>query len=423
MAKYVDVVVADCSHLFDSHALLHALNLQYAWRTGVLLDEAHNLITRARDMYSVALGTHALEQAIHSAPRGIRSAFNRCLNLFDQQAQSLVSVRFDDRIPEALLVALQDFVNRVTQFLADAPIAQDGQFLDFYFSALHFLRLAEAFGDHSVFEVAPERNAGLTPGCTYSIKNLIPGPFLQDRFSSVVSMTLFSATLQPFDYQIDVLGLPSNTRCHRVETPFSPQQLRVVLRSDLSTRFDDRDHSLDAIADCMAQAWQSHPGNYLAFFSSYDYLEKVHERLASRHPNVQTIKQRSAMSASQRRAFIDGFTPNSQRLGLAVLGGAFGEGIDLPGQRLIGVFITTLGMPAISPLNEILKDRMNHRFGRGFDYAYRLPGLQKVIQAAGRVIRTADDRGQIWLLDQRYAHPSNRQRLPSWWPIDIQNHD
>lgn len=121
------------------------------------------------------------------------------------------------------------------------------------------------------------------------------------------------------------------------------------------------------------------------------------------------------MNELERQAFLDRFTPHSQGIGFAVLGGAFGEGIDLPGERLIGAFIATLGLPQVNEVNEEIKQRMQAMFGDGYDYTYLFPGLQKVVQAAGRVIRTTTDSGVIYLLDDRFNQPAVRRLLPSWW--------
>ena len=168
----------------------------------------------------------------------------------------------------------------------------------------------------------------------------------------------------------------------------------------------------------MAAQYRALPGNYLAFFSSFDYLQQAQARFAARHPDVAVWAQSRGMAEADRNAFVTRFADHSQGIGFAVLGGAFGEGIDLPGRRLIGAFIATLGLPQVNPLNEQLRARLQSRFGRGHDYAYLFPGLQKVVQAAGRVIRGPDDRGVVLLMDDRFARPEVRRLLPPWWQIE-----
>ncbi len=159
------------------------------------------------------------------------------------------------------------------------------------------------------------------------------------------------------------------------------------------------------MAQLMAQQFKAEPGNYLAFFSSFDYLQQALDRLRERHPELPLWAQSRGMSEPERAAFIERFCEGGEGIGFAVLGGAFGEGIDLPGRRLIGAFIATLGLPQVNPVNERLRARLQAWFGHGYEYAYLYPGLQKVAQAAGRVIRSEADRGTVWLLDDRFAPP------------------
>ncbi|MGB0958146.1 MAG: ATP-dependent DNA helicase, partial [Litorivicinus sp.] len=251
-----------------------------------------------------------------------------------------------------------------------------------------------------------------------AIRNLIPGPHLAPRFQHALSSTLFSATLSPPDYHRAMLGLSEDTRVLDVPSPFAAEQLQVVIPPGLSTRYQQRADSLSAVAHEITQQCHRQPGNYWVFASSYEYLGQIHDAVAAMAPDLTRHRQAPGMTESERSDFLAHFTEVSQCLGFAVLGGAFGEGVDLPGRRLIGVFIATLGMPAREPLTELLRARMDRHNGNGFDYAYRYPGLQKVVQAAGRVVRTLSDTGVVFLLDERYRKLENRQLLPSWWGLN-----
>jgi Rad3-related DNA helicase len=169
----------------------------------------------------------------------------------------------------------------------------------------------------------------------------------------------------------------------------------------------------------MARQYEAAPGNYLAFFSSFDYLEQAADAFAARHPDVPTWRQARRMSELERAVFLERFAAGGRGIGFAVLGGAFGEGVDLPGERLIGAFVATLGLPQLNPVNEQLRQRMQTMFGAGYDYTYLYPGIQKVVQAAGRVIRTEQDRGTVWLIDDRFARPEVLDLLPAWWQVDV----
>ena len=199
-----------------------------------------------------------------------------------------------------------------------------------------------------------------------------------------------------------------------MQSPFLAEQLSVQVVSDISTRYRHRERRCAPIADLMARQFLEKPGNYLVFLSSYDYLEKLAQLFNARFPHIPMWKQTRRMDESARDAFLARFTPDSQGIGFAVLGGSFAEGIDLPGDRLIGAFIATLGLPQVNPVNEQIKQRMGENFGaqRAYDYTYLYPGVQKVVQAAGRVIRTPADRGVIYLMDDRFARAEVRRLLP-----------
>jgi DNA excision repair protein ERCC-2 len=197
--------------------------------------------------------------------------------------------------------------------------------------------------------------------------------------------------------------------------------------SNISTRFQHRDASLERIADLMARQYQKEPGNYLAFTSSYDYLAKLEKLFKQRYPLVSCWSQTRQMDEAERDQFLARFSAQSQGIGFAVLGGAFAEGVDLPGRRLIGAFIATLGMPQVNAINEEMKHRLASYMNPSgqattstlaYNYTYLYPGLQKVVQAAGRVIRTPSDRGVIYLMDDRFNKSEVRALLPAWWRVE-----
>jgi DNA excision repair protein ERCC-2 len=420
LARWCDVVVGDYNYYFDGSAMLYGLANANQWRVGILVDEAHNLTDRARKMYTAELDQANLHFLRQSAPPSIKKslnklnrAWNSLHNAHKDQEESYVVL---DSIPEAFSLALQQATGTITEFMAENPTHVDTRLLEFYFETLHFARLLETFDVHSLADVTMRSN-GRHRSSTICIRNLIPAPFLKPRFSGTHTATLFSATLSPWKFYSDMLGLPEDTAYIDVESPFTPAQLTVQVADRISTRYQHREQSLNAIAELMGTHFNREPGNYLAFFSSFDYLQKVLEVFRARHPEVPVWEQERRMDEAARDNFVARFKPEGQGIGFAVLGGVFGEGIDLPGSRLIGAFIATLGLPQLNPVNEQLRERMQETFGAGYDYAYLYPGLQKVVQAAGRVIRTESDRGWIFLMDDRFARPEVRSLLPGWWEV------
>jgi Rad3-related DNA helicase len=231
------------------------------------------------------------------------------------------------------------------------------------------------------------------------------------------SVTLFSATLGPAGYQRDMLGLPEDTAWIDVPPVFPAENLTVRVAHQVSTRYAHRGRSIQGLTQLMAEQYQAHPGNYLAFFSSFDYLQQVADHLAQTRPEIAQWRQGRAMDGSAREAFLSRFSPAGAGIGFAVLGGVFAEGVDLPGRRLIGAFIATLGLPPVSAMQDQMRARLDKMFGEGHGYADLVPAMHKVVQAAGRVLRTPEDQGWLWLLDDRYARPQVAALLPPCWGL------
>ena len=317
-------------------------------------------------------------------------------------------------IPSLFRGALQGVLAAMGEFLAENTAGAQPHLLQFYFDALHFARLAESFAAHSIFDLT---RSPATDGSTLCIRNIVPGPFLKARFTTARSVTLFSATLSPQHFYRNTLGLPDDTVWAEVASPFMAQQLRVRITNRISTRFSDRAQSLLPIVELMATQFAAQPGNYLAFFSSFSYMQQVSALFVQRYPRIAIWQQSPRMDATAQAAFLARFNPAGAGIGFAVLGGAFAEGIDLPGQRLIGAFIATLGLPQFNPVNEQVRQCMQHTFAAGYDYTYLYPGIRKVVQAAGRVIRTETDCGVVYLIDDRFATRQVLALLPPWWEI------
>ncbi|MDB5797033.1 MAG: DinG family ATP-dependent helicase, partial [Paucimonas sp.] len=418
MARWSDVIAGDYNYYFDLGAMLHGMAQQSGWRTAVLVDEAHNLLERGRKMYSAELDPASLREAQLAAPAQLAKVLARV----DRQWSALAAGFEGDYaicdLPDKLLLALQQAVSAITDLLSEQATALGPALQRFYFDALHFTRVAELFDHHSQFDLTrPEHAASRRP--LLCLRNLIPAPFLRPRFGAAQACVLFSATLSPWHFYADTLGLPDTTAWVDIAPAFRPEQLAVKIVTDVSTRYADRDASLAPIAALIGAQFMQAPGNYLAFFSSYDYLQKALAAFRAAWPAVPVWEQQRRMDETARNAFLARFVEDGQGIGFAVLGGVFGEGIDLPGTRLVGAFIATLGLPQVNPVNEALSACMAQRFGASvaYDYTYFFPGLQKVVQAAGRVIRNESDRGVLMLIDDRYARADARALYPSWWRL------
>jgi Rad3-related DNA helicase len=459
LLRWADVVVGDVHHAFDPSGQLHGLAQALGWRIGLLVDEAHNLVERTRQMYSAAIGLAPMRAARLLAPAALRPLFGRLIQLLGDAAQAQdADYAAHDEMPDDIAEALQELVSGLGEHLQTQPLAH-GPLLDFYFDVVRLQKAADRFGAHSLLDIerkaagpawaragtalgeggdavatagtgatmtlfGPPPTADPDPGdatlgaaidATLSLRNIAPATFLRPRFEACHCAVLFSATLAPQGYQRDLLGLPDNTGWIDVPPYFAPENLRVRIADRVSTRYPHRGASLAAVVDLMARQFKAHPGNYLAFFSSFQYLQQAADALALRHPQLPQWRQARAMDDAARAAFLARFVPQGQGLAFAVLGGAFAEGVDLPGSRLLGAFIATLGLPPVSPLQDQFRQRLDRLFGAGHGYADLVPGMHKVVQAAGRVLRAPEDRGFLWLMDQRYRKPEVLALLPAWW--------
>ncbi|MGF6760622.1 DNA excision repair protein ERCC-2 [Paraburkholderia sp. GAS33] len=418
LVRWSDIVVGDYNYYYDSSALLYALTQLNQWRIAVLVDEAHNLLDRARRMYTALLEQSAFRAARKSAPIALRKPLERLNREWNalNRAQT-EGYQVHSEVPPRLLSAAQNLIGAVTEQVAEAPLSIDETQLRFYFDAMHFVSLAEQFGEHSVFDTTLASGASATRASTLCVRNVIPAPFLVPRYAAARTTVMFSGTLSPHHFYRDTLGLPEETRWLDVEGPFRAEQLKVHVASHVSTRWRDRERSLAPIVELIAQQYAVQPGNYLGFLSSFDYLQRVVALMRERYPEVPVWMQEQGMDEAAREAFLARFRAMGQGVGFAVLGGAFSEGVDLVGEQLIGAFVATLGLPQINDVNEQMRRTMEAKFGNGYDYMYLYPGLQKVVQAAGRVIRTEQDTGVVHLIDDRYRRPEVRRLLPRWWQV------
>jgi DNA excision repair protein ERCC-2 len=227
----------------------------------------------------------------------------------------------------------------------------------------------------------------------------------------------FSATLTPLEYFRQVLGGDADDRTLDLEAPFPEENLRVLLADAVETTFRKRESTYGEVTEAIAALTDRRRGNYMAYFPSFRYMEAVVERFAAAHPAIPIEVQRRAMSEAERAAFLNLFRESNPQtmVGFAVMGGIFGEGIDLVGQRLVGAVVVGVGLPQICLERDLVRHYYDSTERSGFDFAYTYPGMNRVLQAVGRVIRSATDRGVILLIDRRFAQERYRRLFPPHW--------
>jgi DNA excision repair protein ERCC-2 len=420
LLPWVDMVIADVHYLYSLTAILSGMMAQDGLRWSVLLDEAHNLPGRARRMFGATLAKRDLMAAIRVAsgtPGKSLKRINRVL--LELQKEPWAEQEFDSR-PDpdgALLRAIQAFASEVGDALADEPalLARQPTLAEFYFDALQFLRAADNWGDEFRFEL--HRGEG-RQGLMVVLNCLDPGRLLEERQGRLHAVTVFSATLSPPDWMRSALGLDAQAVYRRHPSPFASEQLEVCLATGIDTRYRQREASMGALAEAILDWLRAEPGNCLVYFPSYRYLESCLQRL--RAIGLETLDrvlwvQKRDQGDAGREALLTLLAEQRRVAAFCILGGVFGEGIDLPGERLTSVVIVGVGMPQYNRDNEQLRHYFQQSAGSGFEYAYLYPGMQKVDQALGRVVRRDGDRGRALLIDRRYAEPRYRELLPPWW--------
>ncbi len=421
MSRWVDVIVADINYYFDGSPLLLNLTKQFEWKPVLLIDESHNLIDRGSSMYSAGINRADLLAAKRSSPPALAKPLNKInklwLDLLKHEDYKNKSFSVLPEPPEKLSQAFTTFINAYTQFLQKNPqhSVQHSATQHWFFAVVNYLNKLDMLGDDYAADLLTEhpRQEEIT------LRNLIPARLLKERLESAHCACFFSATLQPAHYYQTMLGIEDNSVCMELPSPFDTEQLAVNFSNQISTRYKDRSSAIAPMSDVVFNQVTSAPGNYLAFFSSYEFLHQVLEKLSPLliESGYQIINQQRNMTEQNRADFINTFRTENNVFGFAVLGGVFSEGIDLPGDALTGTFIATLGLPQFNPVNEFKKQFLQEKFGQGYQFTYLYPGIQKVVQAAGRVIRTQSDKGSVWLLDDRFNQPEVKRLLPRWWNI------
>ena len=425
-----DVIICDYNYIFDPIIYFQ----RYFGEEGergryvFLVDEAHNLPDRAVDMYSAALSRNAMSAVAASLPpcdaeligeldgfmRLLESSKSLCYdNMFknekgEEQGYYISKNSYTEieRGLEGVYRALRSWVrkNRLSPML--------GEVRSLLRDVAKYRKISEMYDDHYVFFI--EVSGG---DIRVRLSCVDPSHQLSLCHSRAVSSVMFSATLEPIDYFSDILGGDRSASRLQLPSPFESKNLGLFAVDSVNTRFEEREQSYKKVASCIAGTVSGRAGNYIVFFPSYKYLSSVLSEFEKKYPKVHTIVQSPDMTYAEKEEFLASFREDTGvlRVGFCVLGGSFSEGIDLPGTRLIGTVIVGVGLPGISNERNIMKEYFDNAREGGYDYAYTYPGMNRVLQAAGRVIRTESDRGVVVLIDDRYATEQYGSMFPVHW--------
>ncbi len=452
LSAWVDVVICDYNYVFDPKVYLRRHFGDEPVDYAFLVDEAHNLVDRAREMFSAELGLREVTEV----RRAVRLALPRCARALSRLGSAMrrlcetpaadtpaadgvtdeeisadaghrlpLKPAFPDQgfarreLPEDLLPLLESALKEAEPWLAQNQPAEFRQpLLELFFRLHSFQRTAALYDERYVTLFHPGADGRVRLFC------LDPSRLLRQALARGKAAVFFSATLTPLAYYRDLLGGAPDDPLVRLASPFPPENLAILMHDRILTRFNSRSGTLPDVAQAIRAVTEERRGNYIVYFPSYQYLGAVQEQFQALHPDVRLLAQRPGMSDVEREAFLAAFAAGHLEtlVGFAVMGGIFGEGIDLVGERLIGAIIVGVGLPQLSLERDLIRDLFQETAGSGFDYAYTYPGMNRVLQATGRVIRSETDRGVVLLIDTRFGEPRYRRLFPTWWrPRRVRN--
>jgi DNA excision repair protein ERCC-2 len=452
LSVWVDAVICDYNYVFDPQAFLRRHFEDEGGDYAFLIDEAHNLVDRARDMFSAALETMRVQE-VRAA---IKDAVPRCARTLSRLVTGIRKLRdpngpaashvLDElalglgespaaavkapitpassqelsrdgavvrrTFPESIVPFLDDALKQAEAWLVrNQPAPFREELLCLYFELFSFRRTLEFYDERFVTLVDGNRSTRLRILC------VDPSELLKAALERGKASVFFSATLSPGAYYKNLLSGAPGDSFLQLPSPFPPGNLAVLVEGRVQTTYKMRGASVEKVVSAIARVVERRPGNYIAYFPSYEYLLLTHSRFVEKLAGTKVLIQEPGMSEEKRDRFLSAFKADDSDtlVAFAVLGGVFGEGIDLVGDRLIGVIVVGVGLPQLCVERDLIRDHFQDRMGAGFEYAYTYPGLNRVLQAAGRVIRSETDHGVLLLIDSRFLEHRYRELLPSWW--------
>lgn len=430
LSLFSDAIICDYNYLFDPHVYLKRYFSQGVGKDYIfLIDEAHNLVERGREMYSAVLVKEdfmALKKQIKTIDSILEKRLEKCNKILLGYKRECESCRIEDDI-DIFIGALQSVSSRMEKFLEDHDendhfVSADIReaVLDFYFEVSHFLMIYDLVDDKYVMYSYFLENGSFA----LKLFCMDPSTNLKLCMAKGKSSILFSATLLPIQYYKNLLGGEETDYEMYAKSVFEPSRKALFVSKDATTKYTKRTkEGYERIAAYIHEVVKNRQGNYMVFFPSYAFMKKVYEIYENMFMDMtmeECIVQSENMNEEEREEFIGRFSEEDGRsermlIGFCIMGGIFGEGIDLKNDSLIGAIIVGTGLPQVCFERDILMNYFNEAGNNGFDYAYRYPGMNKVLQAAGRVIRTVDDIGIVALIDDRFLENAYQKMFPREW--------
>lgn len=424
-AAFTDVVIGDYNYIFSTHNVRDRLTRNSLGKSASLanlvIDEAHNLPMRAMDYFSVEFNDSAIQDLIYRLQNGFEFLLDRARDLEELMHKlfAKVSVSVDGKSPAVVKLTVDDMaplLEVVQKLLAeylqsDATLMRDDPVVQVYNIIAQFTDVLDKMREEFVCIYEAKRNG------SYSIKVVCCDAswWLKEAYADFSSVVAFSATLKPFTYYRELLGLEAHTTdCDEFTSPFPKENRKILIIPQVSTKWRDRDSNIGRIVEAVTRIVEMQRGNYFVFFPSFDFLDKTAAHLDL--PESRVILQRRNMTKAEIEDVLTQLKEGDRpTVVLAVQGGIFSEGVDYPGDMLIGAIIVGPALPVFNFEREQLREYYEKKFGSGFDYAYTFPAMARTIQSAGRVIRSSTDRGLIVLMDRRFLDRQYVDAMPLDW--------
>lgn len=415
LSLFSDIIICDFNYLFDPIVYMRRYFDEDNYRMVGLIDEAHNLVERGRDMYSASIDYYEFKRMKNSLKdynhKELKTAIRRINKLFKAyQEEKEEGYNLLDDIDNKILNALSNFQKFCSDFMKKEHQKVTDELKDFYFSTIRFSKIADFFDENFKFFIYKDQKE-----ISLNIYNLDPSSLIGESLKKLEAAVLFSGTLSPLDYYVQMLGGNEDSPVLKIPSPFPKENFKLMIAPNVSTTYKNRDNTILEVVDYIKAMVDQKVGNYFVFFPSYKYLNSVLAKFDD--SSYELHVQKSEMSESEKIRFLDNFqaNPKTTHIAFAVLGGIFSEGIDLLHDRLIGAIIVGVGLPQISYERDLIRNYFNENEENGFEYAYVKPGMNRVMQAVGRVIRSEEDVGAVLLIDERYMHRQYQDLFKAEW--------
>ncbi|MDR1913592.1 MAG: ATP-dependent DNA helicase [Clostridiales bacterium] len=415
VSLFCDIIICDYNHVYDPKAKLKRFFTD-GGKFILLNDEAHNMVDRGREMFSAALEKCEFTNVkkLFGKKSDLKKLINNIIKTFSlyKDGGDEFHSYSSPKQPDALYKALNSFLPAANEYLGSEMSHAEDTFVSLYFKCLDFLRISELFDSRYIIFCEGNKNSARR----VKLFCLDPSKLFADEMKKSKCAVLFSATLTPAQYFVKTLGGDDNSYIIRLPSPFPTKNFCLMAELKITTTYRYRATSLNKVAELILSFISMRLGNYFIFFPSYKYMNDVLTEFQTLCPMVRVLVQNPDMTEQDKEAFLENFSANPKETltVFAVLGGMFSEGIDLKGDRLIGAVIVGVGMPMITKERDVIADYYEKQYPTmGFRYAYVFPGMNKVMQAAGRIIRSETDKGAALLIDRRYGSDEYRSLFPA----------